>query len=162
MKQDCRTVEEKKGVPSLRTTMSDSDELEDYQDLSRAELEFRYGMLAAKLREKKQHNRATKQFVRDIEKLMSRHVHLAVSGATTLEPDARALPVAGGSGQPVPRQAPAPPNRSLRRDGEHRGSMRDRGPGMERLAHTQTRANRDRATCTPIEYVSLSPTESMY
>jgi hypothetical protein len=145
--------------------MSDSDELEDYQDLSRAELEFRYGILAAKYREKKRHNRATKQFVQDSEKLMSRHVQrLAASGATTMEPDAPALPVAGGSGQPV--QAPAPPNRPLRRDGEHRGSiyrsMRDRRPEMERLAHTQTRANRDRVTCTPIEYVSLSPTGSMY
>ena len=94
------------------------------------------------------------------------------------EADARALPapVACGSGQLVraPQEATAPSGPSVGRSaprlddtpnapvyrrrgasGEHQGSMpvRDRRPGMERSVHTRTRANRDRATCTPIEYV---------
>jgi hypothetical protein len=152
---------------------------EDYRGLSPDQLILKCRILEIRKR------RATQE-TEDIIKLLFPN---PAASQTTTETDARALrapaPVASGSGQVVqaPQEASAPPGTSVRRslsppgsdisntlvyrgrNGEHRRSLRNRGPGMEspRLTHTRTRANRDRTTCsTSIKYVSLSLTGSMY
>jgi hypothetical protein len=122
---------------------------EDYRGLSQAELVYRCGLLEIQLScAKRQTEKITNYSI-----LQFRRVPDPAASEATTE-DARAppapAPVAGGSGQPV--QAPALPGPSVRRSAPR---SRDREPGMERSAHTRTLAYGDRATCTPIMYVSL-------
>lgn len=144
-----------------------SGELEDHRGLSRVQLEIKCDILEAQAR-------GAMQIAQNIKNLVFRRIRDLAAEATT-EPDARVLPVpaAGGSGQHVQVSPPSGP--SARRSaaeqvgtsntpvyrghgGEHRGSiLRDRGPGMERSAHTRANRDRDSApTRTQITYVSLS------
>jgi hypothetical protein len=121
---------------------------EDYRGLSPDQLILKCRILEIRKR------RATQE-TEDIIKLLFPN---PAASQTTTETDARALrapaPVASGSGQvaQAPQEASAPPGTSVRR------SLSP--PGSDDTSNTRT--NRDRATCTPIEYVSLSLTGSMY
>ena len=133
-----------------------SDELEGYGALSRAELELKCGMLAAETREATLHYRATTQRAQAYKDLLSRFIRDLAASEATAEPDARALPapapVAGGS-----ETSNTPIYRARGR--EHRGSIGSM-PVRERPTHIRSMPY-DRATCTPISYVSLSLMVSM-
>jgi hypothetical protein len=116
----------------------------DYRGLSRSDLEIKCAMLEIKDYYAKQESEDTQNY------LIGRIS--ALTEATT-EP----APVASESDQLV--QAPAPPGPSGRRGAP--GSMRDRESGVERSAHTRTRAYRNGglARSTPTTYVSLPSCE---
>ena len=158
-----------------------SDEPEDYRGLSRVsrvelELKCRIHEIEAQ---------GAIQITRNIQDLVFRRhgIQNLEANEATAETDARALqappaPVAGGSGQLVQAPQEAPPtghSGSVRRrapgsdtsntpvccarGGEHRGSIGPM-PVCERPTHIRSMPY-DRATCTPISYVSLSLTVSM-
>ena len=115
---------------------------EDHRGLSQAQLGLKCGIFEIGWR-------SARQEIEDIKTFLFHRAPDPAAGEATTEP----APVASRSGELV--QAPALPGPPVRSSAL--GPMRDRELGVERSAHTRTRAHRDGGLVrsSPTAYVSL-------